>query len=132
MITKSEQIKNYDEFQNDTKLLFVCTMGLLRSATASNIAIKMGYNSRSCGSDFDNALIPISEKLIKWADKIFFVNDKNYKDTIKQFKDNPIILEILKTKKWIWNIPDTYNYNDPELIEIITTKLHQYRENYEK
>jgi protein-tyrosine phosphatase len=132
MITKSEKIQNYDEFQNDAKLLFVCTIGLLRSATASNIAIKMGYNSRCCGSDINNALIPISEKLIKWADKIFFINNKNYKDAEKYFKDDMITLMRLENKRWVWNIPDKYDYNDPELIEIITKQLHQYRENYEK
>lgn len=107
----------------DARLLFVCSVGLLRSPTAANVAIKLGYNARSCGSNHDFSLIPISVNLIYWADVIFFLNQENYKETLNIFfGDSDTIIE-LNSKAVVWDIPDNYEYNHPELIELITKKL---------
>ena len=44
--------------------LFVCSAGLLRSPTGAAMAIERGINARSCGSNFNYALIPCSANLI--------------------------------------------------------------------
>lgn len=109
---------------NDSRFLFVCSVGLLRSPTAANVAIKLGYNARSCGSDHELSLIPISVNLIYWADVIFFINQENYNETLKNFRleDADTIIE-LNSKAVVWDIPDNYEYNHPELIELITNLL---------
>ncbi|HET8686145.1 MAG TPA: hypothetical protein VFM18_05700, partial [Methanosarcina sp.] len=66
---------------NDKRILFVCSAGILRSATAANLFAKKGHNTRCCGSE-SYALIPFSENLKAWAHKIFFVNEYNYKSVI--------------------------------------------------
>jgi predicted protein tyrosine phosphatase len=96
--------------------LFVCSAGLLRSPTGAALAIRKGLNSRSCGSAIDYALIPISANLIMWADKIVFVNEENYYECLELFKDYQMLHNLLTVRSLILDIPDIYNYNDPELI----------------
>jgi predicted protein tyrosine phosphatase len=103
------------------KVLTVCSAGLLRSATLQNFLIKeYGYNVRNCGTVDAYALIPISEALVLWADEIVFVNKENYVNVYDELKK----LEVLDKCK-ILDIPDIYNFNDPELIKIC-------KEQYEK
>ena len=96
--------------------LFVCSAGLLRSPTGAALAIKKGLNARSCGSAVDYALIPISANLIMWAEKIVFVNEENYHECLELFKDYQMLHNLLTVRSLVLNIPDMYEYNDPELI----------------
>ena len=123
--TLSHIIKNsYQYYQNphqgsETKIVFVCTMGMLRSPTAASVASRMGYNARACGVD-PEALIKLSSPLIWWADIIVFMDqeacDKALRTTAEHTK--------LGVKGLVWNIPDIYKRNDPELIAIIEQKLN--------
>ena len=101
---------------SDPRWLFVCSAGLLRSPTGAALAIRKGLNARSCGSALDYALIPISANLINWADKIVFVNDRNYHDALELFVDTGDLHYQLTTKSLVLDIPDMYNYNEPQLI----------------
>lgn len=96
--------------------LFVCSAGLLRSPTGAALAIKKGLNARSCGSAIDYALIPISANLIMWAEKIVFVNEENYHESLEVFKDYQMLHNLLTMRSLVLNIPDMYEYNDPDLI----------------
>ena len=51
----------------DKRVLFVCSAGLLRSATAARIYASK-YNTRAAGSA-NYALVPVSDELIAWADE---------------------------------------------------------------
>lgn len=96
------------------KVLTVCSAGLLRSATLQNVLIKeYGYNVRNCGTIESYALIPISEALVIWADEIVFVDEENF-NQVKQ----DILKMNMVDKCYTLNIPDIYNFNDPELISI--------------
>lgn len=101
--------------QGETKkVLTVCSAGLLRSATLQNMLIReYGYNVRNCGTVESYALIPISEALVKWADEIVFVNDENYQHVKKELEQ----LNLLK-KCYVLDIPDMYEFNNPELLKI--------------
>ena len=99
---------------NTKKVLTVCSAGLLRSATLQNMLIReYGYNVRNCGTVESYALIPISEALIKWADEIVFVNEENFNHVKHELE----LLGIL-WKCHVLDIPDIYNFNDPELVRI--------------
>jgi predicted protein tyrosine phosphatase len=100
----------------DPRWLFVCTAGLLRSPTGAALAIRKGLNARSCGSDIDYALIPISANLIMWAEKIVFVNEDNYLDALALFDEHEMLRNLLVMRAIVLDIPDIYNYNNPELI----------------
>lgn len=106
-----------------SRVLFVCSAGLLRSATAATIGAQMNLNCRSCGTMKD-ALIPLSLNLIAWADEIYFVNKENYIEASQTFNDYEFALDQLKWAT-VWSIPDIYPYMDPTLVEIITELLVQ-------
>lgn len=92
------------------KVLVVCSVGQLRSPTIANALHKeFGYNTRSCGSIIDEALIPISAKLIEWADVVFFVKYENFDMISDDLK------KLCKGKTITSNIPDIYDYGDTEL-----------------
>jgi predicted protein tyrosine phosphatase len=101
---------------SDPRWLFVCSAGLLRSPTGAALAVKKGLNARSCGSAIEYALIPISANLIMWAEKIVFVNEENYHEALEVFKDYQMLHNLLTVRSLVLNIPDMYEYNDPELI----------------
>jgi len=111
---------------SDKKLLFVCSAGILRSATAANLYAKKGFNTRSCGTH-DYALIPLSANLIAWADEIIFVNKENYLVASETFKGSPVDAMLLSKAKTL-NIPDNYDYNHPELIKHLEEQYESYPE----
>lgn len=95
--------------------LFVCSAGLLRSPTGAALAVKHGINARSCGSNFNYALIPCSANLIAWADRIVFVNDENLAQLEHNYIGHDYLLNQIEHKKIVLNIPDNYEYMDERL-----------------
>jgi predicted protein tyrosine phosphatase len=95
----------------DKKVLFVCSMGILRSATGARIYANK-YNTRCCGS-WGDALIPLTPLLIAWADEIVFVNKANYKNAVDEFGQE--VFQEVATK--VLNIPDCHPHMDIELVK---------------
>ncbi len=104
------------------RALFVCSAGMLRSATAAVVGAGMGMNTRACGSE-SYALIPLSANLILWADTIYFVNEYNYYGALQQFMEYASLDFDLRRKAVVWDIEDVYDYRDPKLMQIITKLL---------
>ncbi len=104
------------------RLLFVCSAGMLRSPTAAAVATRMGYNARSCGTG-NYALIRLSANLIYWAEHIYFVNEENYHEALDLLKGNNDLLEELADKHTVWDIPDNYEYMNPDLVSILDNLL---------
>jgi len=99
---------------SDKRVVFVCSMGILHSATAARIYGRK-YNTRSAGT-WDDALIPLTDTLIAWADELVFVNKHNYEQVLKYFADkNTDLHEMVKVK--VLDIPDKYPHMHPELIK---------------
>ena len=103
--------------------LFVCSAGLLRSPTGAALAVQKGINARSCGSNFNYALIPCSANLINWADKIVFVNAENLWQLEDNFLGHDFLLNQIEQKKIVLNIPDNFEYMDPELVKMYEEEL---------
>lgn len=128
MITKSEQILQlsapYDNpYQGSShRAVFVCSAGLLRSATAATIGSSLGMNTRACGSE-SYALIPLSLNLLFWAHTIYFVSEYNYLGAQETFCRDTDAQLLLDRKSVIWDIPDVYDYMQPQLVKIITELL---------
>jgi predicted protein tyrosine phosphatase len=107
-INLSDQIRNTragvvsNPYQSpDRKVVFVCTMGILRSATAARMYAKQ-FNTRAAGTD-PTALIPLSILLIDWADEVVFVNKHNFQQAEDKFGE-----EIFWGKVTVLDIPDQY------------------------
>lgn len=107
---------------NYPRVLFVCSAGLLRSATGATVGSQLGLNTRNCGSEH-YALIPISANLIAWAQRIYFVNEYNLLSAIETFKEVPQMLDMLEEKSVTLDLEDTYDYMNPELVAIFTKLL---------
>jgi len=105
------------------KIVFVCSVGMLRSPTAAAIGSKLGLNTRSCGSS-TLALIPLSANLIRWADRIVFMNNENFRQAKKTFKETEF-KEDLEENSLVWNVPDIYNYMDDGLVYILETQIKE-------
>ena len=103
------------------KLLFVCILNLQRSPTAESLFDNNEkYESESCGIDIF-AKKQINEKVIKWADLIFCMENIHKKFILERFPKES------KGKKIIvLDIPDVYFRDDPELREILVEKLDNW------
>lgn len=102
---------------DDKKVLFVCSMGILRSATGARI-YGHKYNTRSAGT-YDEALIQINPQLLLWANEIVFVNKENFNQANKVYNE---IMDKKDVK--VLDIPDVYPHMDPNIIKA-------YSEQYE-
>jgi len=106
------------------KIVFVCSVGMLRSPTAATIGSKLGLNTRSCGSS-TLALIPLSANLIRWADWIVFMKYENYKQSKKTFQETEF-QDDLEEKSLAWDVPDIYNYMDDGLVQMLETQIKEF------
>ena len=103
------------------QLLFVCSRNQWRSPTAAALFKDNDlYAARSAGTS-DSARIKITAGSIDWADKIF-VMEKRHLAIIKRKYPS----EIEGKQIVVLGIPDDYQYLDPELIEILRSRLSEY------
>ena len=109
----------------NSRWLFVCSAGLLRSPTGASLAAQYKINARSCGSNFDYALIPCSANLINWADKIIFVNAQNLWQLQDNFEGHSDLLTQITEKQIVMNIPDNFDYMDGQLVRYFKTHLFE-------
>jgi predicted protein tyrosine phosphatase len=100
-------------------LLFICSKNQWRSPTAELLFKNHPlHQARSAGTS-DKARVRLSQKMIDWADEIF-VMEYRHRDIIKQnFRLNGKTLRVL-------DIEDLYQFNDPELVEILQASLAEY------
>lgn len=96
------------------RLVFVCSAGMLRSATGAKAFAARNCNTRSCGTHA-YALVPLSANLIAWADGIYFAHHENWWKACATFKDHPELIAAMKAKSQICEVPDIYDYDDPML-----------------
>lgn len=99
---------------SDKRVLFVCSMGILRSATGARIYANR-YNTRCAGSWHD-ALIPLNNNLLSWAQEIVFVNRNNYEQVQRYMLDENMDLTSDFNVR-VLDIPDRYTHMHPELIK---------------
>lgn len=98
------------------QVLFVCTHGISRSATAAELGVKLfGWNTRSCGARQMQALIPLNVDLIQWADRIYCFEDWHVDVIVKHgAKPNKVVN---------LQIPDEFDFREEKLVEILRHKL---------
>lgn len=102
-------------------ILFVCSRNQWRSPTAEAIyKTRQDLNVRSAGTE-PSARIKLNAKTVSWADIIFVMEKKHKQRIIEKYES-----EINHQRIIILDIPDEYQFMDPELIEEITTKVDSY------
>jgi predicted protein tyrosine phosphatase len=105
------------------QLLFICSRNQWRSPTAAALFKNSDlYVARSAGTSA-SARIKITSGLINWADWIF-VMEKRHLAIIERQYDREIEGKQIVTL----HISDDYQYLDPDLIEILKSRLDKYLE----
>ena len=96
-----------------TNILFICSRNQWRSPTAEHVFSKINdVNARSAGTSKQSRR-KITAKDIAWADKIVVMETKHKQRIIGEFKNLVTYKDFM-----VLNIPDDYQYMDPELIDI--------------
>jgi predicted protein tyrosine phosphatase len=100
-------------------LLFICSKNQWRSPTAE-LLFKghPEHNAFSAGTS-DKARVRVNQKLIDRAELIF-VMERKHRDLLKQRFD------VTGKQLIVLDIEDNYQFNDPELVEILQNALHNY------
>jgi len=104
-------------------ILFICSANKDRSRTAENYFSeyypKFHFGSAGTNKNICNQLGTnyICEEQLKWADKIFVMEQKHLK-AIKTLTNNKYTNKIN-----VLNIKDEYKYGSKELIELLRSKI---------
>lgn len=110
---------------NYPKVLFVCTGGMLRSATSAHyMAAACGWNTRSAGT-MHGALPTVDEYLLEWADQVYCMTQEHFEELVHRFKWAGPKIKVL-------DIEDKYYYRSPELVKVLAEKFKDEIAAYEK
>ena len=96
------------------RVLFVCNQNQNRSKTAEDI-FKGKYKTKSAGLYNEK---PVTKKQISWADTIIVMEDDQRREIAKRFPKEYMQKRILSL-----DVPDTYSYNQPELVSMLKSKF---------
>lgn len=99
-----------------TNYLFVCSFNWARSPTAEYVARLFGYRADSAGTVFNHAVRPLTRESIERAERIVCMEEEHRVAVVRMVPKSHSRVEV-------WNIPDNYIYNDPELVRIIEHRL---------
>jgi predicted protein tyrosine phosphatase len=107
---------------SNTKLLFVCSGGLDRSPTAEEIVnteFSDKFKARSCGLYPLTHSAVLTREVLKWADIVIVMEPEHKRDILERFflliRDKPDII--------VFNVPNSYVRNDPELKKLLREKI---------
>lgn len=103
------------------RILFLCSQNKLRSPTAEAIfADYPGVEVDSAGLNHD-AVVSLSIEQIEWADLILVMERVHQERLNRKFRKD------LRGKRVaVLNIPDDYEFMDPELVRILKVKCAGY------
>ncbi len=103
------------------KVLFVCSQNRLRSPTAEQVFSTrrdIEVDSAGMNNDADNPLIG---ELVEWAD-IIFVMEKAHRGKLQRRFHR----HLKKARIICLDIPDDYEFMDPELVRILEARVPRY------
>ena len=104
-------------------ILFICSRNQWRSPTAEKVWSKHpGISVRSAGTS-PSARKTVSAKDIQWADMIFAMEQK-HKDRLKADFSRLLTHKPIH----VLDIPDDYQYMDPDLVETLQNSVATYLE----
>lgn len=99
-------------------ILFVCSRNRLRSPTAEALfSAHSEHTASSCGTAPD-AEPPADAESIEWADLIVCMEARHRKALARQFPK-----QLAHAKLSVLAIPDDYDFMQPELVELLTSRL---------
>lgn len=108
------------------KVLCVCSAGLLRSPTLAYVLSQgpWNYNTRAVGMEKSYALIPIEEPHLVWADRIVCMSRAQETAILDMITESKFTI---KADVISINVPDSFGYRDPALIELLKERIKEYK-----
>lgn len=97
------------------KVLFICNQNQNRSKTAEHI-FKGRFKTKSAGLYNTE---PVTERQISWADMVIVMEEAQRAEIARRFPKQYMQKRILSL-----DIPDIYHYDQPELIDILNSKIN--------
>ncbi|XUU61034.1 low molecular weight protein tyrosine phosphatase family protein [Erythrobacter sp. HA6-11] len=102
-------------------VLFVCSQNRLRSPTAEQIfASHDSIEVASAGTNND-AEVPLSSELVKWAD-IIFVMERTHRNKLKK----RFYHDLKHARVICLDIPDEYEFMDEGLVRLLRAKVSRH------
>ncbi len=98
------------------KVLFICNQNKHRSKTAEEL-FSGRLEAKSAGLYSEN---PVTETQIEWADIVVVMEDFQRTEIAKRFPQQYLSKRIVSL-----GIPDQFSYNQPELIELIESRMQE-------
>lgn len=125
-VSRNAQGVCFNRFQGESrKLLTVCSAGCLRSPTAANVLhAEYGFNTRSAGCELEYAIVPVTGRLLMWADEIVTMESWQAQQIEQWLEEMYIHRNVV-----CLNIPDAFSFMQPELVDLIKQR---YNEEVEK
>jgi predicted protein tyrosine phosphatase len=100
------------------RVLFLCRHNQVRSATAERVFCKRpDLDVRSAGTGTD-ALTRVNQRMLDWADLIFIMDDEQRRSLERRFAGHPAIARLICLE-----IPDEFRFLQPELVELLETRV---------
>jgi len=95
-------------------ILFICNQNQNRSKTAEEL-FKNKFETKSAGLYNEK---PVTKQQISWANTIIVMEECQRSELAKRFPKEYMQKRILSL-----DVPDTYNYNQPELVNLLKSKI---------
>ena len=95
-------------------VLFICNQNQHRSRTAE-LLFREKFNTKSAGL-YNRT--PVTREELAWADLVLVMEPAQRSEIAKRFPDMYLKKRILSL-----DIPDIYQFNQPELIKVLKSKL---------
>ena len=110
-------------------VLTVCSANQLRSPTAAEVLAQppFSFNTRSCGTDPRYAVVPLTARLLRWADEVVCMEPEHAR-RVQELSDGIDALSGgagTALKIITLYIPDDYNYKSLILKELIARRYKE-------
>lgn len=103
------------------RVLFLCYQNRRRSATAERVFSKQpDLDVRSAGLGPD-ALVRVNALMLDWADVVFVMEERHRRELERMFPGHAALSRTVTLE-----IPDDYAFLDPELVELLTSRVPRH------
>jgi predicted protein tyrosine phosphatase len=107
------------------RVLFICHYNRRRSATAERVFAKdPSLDVRSAGTSSE-AMVPVNERMIEWADIVFVMEGEQRADLERAFPAHPGLAKIVTL-----DVSDDYHFLDPELVSLLKERVGPHLETF--
>lgn len=113
------------------KWLFICGANIARSPTAEYLARKMGLLARSCGTDKEFRVTPMTREIVQWADVIVCMKERH---RAALYSGEPLGVDLQRQKLFVWGLDDDWGrpYDSEMMLKTIERKLLASVQEYEQ